>query len=99
MAGAQAADGGAISSRRVWNAGQQEGAPLSVGRGSAKRAEGKLRFQIVGSLAGGGASCGSERFRRARSCGERVGVDTDGVRTVSGIYGDAVLSGLFRELL
>src|SRR5204862_1067014 len=52
----------------------------------------------MGSLSGGSASRGRERFRRARSCRERVGVDADGVRTVSGVYADAVLSRVFRKL-
>src|SRR5882672_4966443 len=99
VAGPQTADGSAVSSRRVWNARRRTGAPISVGRGSAERVQGKFRFQIVGSLAGGRASSGSERFRRARSCRERVGVDTDGVRAVSGVYADAILSKLFRKFL
>src|ERR1700687_11602 len=98
VAGAQTADRSAVSSRRIWNTRRRAGAHISVGRGSTERVQGKFRFQIVGSLAGGRASSGSERFWRARSCRERVGVDADGGRAVSGVHAHAILSKLFRKL-
>src|SRR5258708_38026380 len=99
MGGTQTADRSAVSSRRVWNAGGETGAQLSLGRRSAWSVQGKLRFQGVGSFACGITSCWGKRIRRALSCGERVGVDADGVCSISRVHDHALLSRLLRKFL
>src|SRR5207249_10200764 len=56
-------------------------------------------LSIVGADARGIVPRRRERVGRARSRRQRMGVDVDGLRAVSGLRPDAIVSGVFRRVL
>ena len=69
------------------------------GRGATGRDPGQLRVPALGAGAGRVVPHGGERVGGARSDGQRLGVDLDGVRGVSGVQADGLLSGVLRRFL
>jgi len=91
-------DRSAVSSSRVWNARRltRERSYLRARkRRSASR--GKLRFQIVGSLAGERIPAGRKAFGVAPDFCRKRWEWPGRVRAVAGVSADAVLSRVFRK--
>ena len=58
---------------------------------------GNFDFHDLGAVAGGRASGRGQRFRRAGSSGQRVGMDAHGICAFPGLQGHVFLSRIFGE--
>jgi hypothetical protein len=91
-------DRNGVSSSRVRNTGRRR-ASVSVGPSIARSNARQFRLSPLGPCGCQRKSSGRQRLGRIATGWERLGVDSQSVRSVSGIPAHAVLSRIFTEFL